>query len=212
MYACNSIRGGMHLQSHERLIAESARQRARQKLGVRTSHWWAPRCAATAMTAQPSLAHLSAALRASPHTASHMRDCELAARVMAAPGRAYQRPNGKGRSVKFPLRRKPNATFGITWSRGPRRSSRTLAARQAVQARVAARVQSFALPKRACEMSNLETYREKTLERVCAADEVHDSGDRVELLGLASAYRALADYVDHQHEHGTAGPKQRFAP
>jgi hypothetical protein len=51
------------------------------------------------------------------------------------------------------------------------------------------------------EMSNLETYREKALECVRAADSVLDSGERIELLGLASVYRALADYVDHQHEH-----------
>jgi len=55
-----------------------------------------------------------------------------------------------------------------------------------------------------CEMSNLETYREKALECVRAADAVHDSGERVELLGLASVYMALADYVDRGHEHGAA--------
>jgi hypothetical protein len=55
-----------------------------------------------------------------------------------------------------------------------------------------------------CEMSNLETYREKALECVRAADAVHDSGERVELLGLASVYMALADYVDRGHEDGTA--------
>jgi hypothetical protein len=54
------------------------------------------------------------------------------------------------------------------------------------------------------EMSNLETFRDKALECVRAADGVHDSGERVELLGLASVYRALADYVDQQHEHRTA--------
>jgi len=54
------------------------------------------------------------------------------------------------------------------------------------------------------EMSNLETYREKALKCVHAADEAHNSGERVELLGLASVYMALADYVDRQHEHGTA--------
>jgi hypothetical protein len=53
-------------------------------------------------------------------------------------------------------------------------------------------------------MSNLETYREKALECARAADTVHDSGERVELLGLASVYMALADYVDRGHEHGTA--------
>jgi len=52
-------------------------------------------------------------------------------------------------------------------------------------------------------MSNLETYREKALECVRAADGVRDSGERVELLGLASVYMALADYVDHEHEHST---------
>jgi hypothetical protein len=54
------------------------------------------------------------------------------------------------------------------------------------------------------EMSNLETYRDKALKCVHAADEVHDSGERVALLGLASVYMALADYVDRQHEQGTA--------
>jgi hypothetical protein len=53
-------------------------------------------------------------------------------------------------------------------------------------------------------MPNLETYREKALECVRAADEVHNSGERVELLGLASVYMALADYVDRGHEHGAA--------
>jgi hypothetical protein len=43
------------------------------------------------------------------------------------------------------------------------------------------------------EMSNLETYRDKALKCVHAADEAHDSGERVELLGLASVYMALAD-------------------
>jgi hypothetical protein len=53
-------------------------------------------------------------------------------------------------------------------------------------------------------MSNLETYREKALECARAADGVHDSIERVELLGLASVYMALADYVDHRHVDGTA--------
>jgi hypothetical protein len=47
-----------------------------------------------------------------------------------------------------------------------------------------------------CEMSNLETYRDKARECVLAADEVHNASERVELLGLASVYMALADYVD----------------
>jgi hypothetical protein len=54
------------------------------------------------------------------------------------------------------------------------------------------------------EMSNLETYRDKALKCVHAADEAHNSGERVGLLGLASVYMALADYVDRRHEHPTA--------
>ena len=50
-------------------------------------------------------------------------------------------------------------------------------------------------------MSNLETYREKALKCVRAAEEIHGSRERVELLGLASVYMALADYVDRGHEH-----------
>jgi hypothetical protein len=34
--------------------------------------------------------------------------------------------------------------------------------------------------------------------------ETHDTSERVELLGLASIYTALADYVDRRHEPGTA--------
>jgi hypothetical protein len=52
-------------------------------------------------------------------------------------------------------------------------------------------------------MSNLESYREKARECIRAADEVHNSCERVELLGLASVYMALADYVD-RGRHGTA--------
>jgi hypothetical protein len=48
------------------------------------------------------------------------------------------------------------------------------------------------------EMSILETYREKARECVRAADEVHNLSERVELLGLASVYMALADYVDQR--------------
>lgn len=58
-------------------------------------------------------------------------------------------------------------------------------------------------------MSNSETYREKALKCMRAADEAHDSGERVELLGLASVYMALADYVDRRHEHGTAHDQDR---
>ncbi len=53
-------------------------------------------------------------------------------------------------------------------------------------------------------MSNLETYREKAVKCVRAADEAHDPCERVELLGLASVYMALADYVDRRHVHGAA--------
>jgi hypothetical protein len=53
-----------------------------------------------------------------------------------------------------------------------------------------------------CEMPNVETYHEKALECMRAAGEAHDSGECAELLGLASVYGALADYVDRQHEHG----------
>ena len=52
-------------------------------------------------------------------------------------------------------------------------------------------------------MSNLETYREKARKCVRAADEVHNLSERVELLGLASVYMALADYVD-RGQHRTA--------
>lgn len=51
-------------------------------------------------------------------------------------------------------------------------------------------------------MLNLETYRDKALKCARAADEVHDPGERAELLGLASIYTALADYVDPPHERG----------
>jgi hypothetical protein len=54
------------------------------------------------------------------------------------------------------------------------------------------------------EMSNLETYREKARECARAADAVHNSSERVELLGLASVYMALSDYVDRGHDQGTA--------
>jgi hypothetical protein len=54
-----------------------------------------------------------------------------------------------------------------------------------------------------CEMSNLETYRENAAKCARAAHEAQDAAERVELLGLASVYMALADYVDRQHEHDT---------
>jgi hypothetical protein len=51
-------------------------------------------------------------------------------------------------------------------------------------------------------MSDLQTYREKALKCARAADEAHDVGERVDLLGLASVYTTLADYVDRRHERG----------
>jgi hypothetical protein len=54
------------------------------------------------------------------------------------------------------------------------------------------------------EMSNLETYREKALKCARAANGAHNTAQRVELLGLASIYRALADYVDDRPAHGPA--------
>src|SRR5260370_41619867 len=45
------------------------------------------------------------------------------------------------------------------------------------------------------EMSNREAYRQKALHCLRAADKVHNSGERVALLSLASNYMTLADYV-----------------
>jgi hypothetical protein len=53
-------------------------------------------------------------------------------------------------------------------------------------------------------MSNLETYREKALKCARAANEVHNTAQRVELLGLASIYMALAEYVDDRPAQGPA--------
>ena len=44
-------------------------------------------------------------------------------------------------------------------------------------------------------MSNREAYRQKALHCLRAADKVHDSGERIALLSLASNYMTLADYV-----------------
>jgi len=51
-------------------------------------------------------------------------------------------------------------------------------------------------------MSNLETYREKRWNALLRRRGSR-FGERVELLGLASVYMALADYVD-RGQHGTA--------
>jgi hypothetical protein len=53
-----------------------------------------------------------------------------------------------------------------------------------------------------CELSNLEMYQEKAREYARAADEARSSGERIELLCLASVYTALADYVDRQRRQG----------
>ena len=45
-------------------------------------------------------------------------------------------------------------------------------------------------------MPNLETYREKAVKCARAACEAHNPSERAELFGLASVYRALADFVD----------------
>ena len=59
-----------------------------------------------------------------------------------------------------------------------------------------------ALPAKGCAKCRI--WNRTARRRGNAADEVHNSGERVELLGLASVYMALADYVDRGHEHGTA--------
>jgi hypothetical protein len=56
----------------------------------------------------------------------------------------------------------------------------------------------------------METYREKALKCARAADQAHGPSERVGLLGLASVYMALADYVDDRHEHRTAQHGERF--
>ena len=55
----------------------------------------------------------------------------------------------------------------------------------------------------------METYREKALKCARAAAEARGSSERVGLLGLASVYTALADYVDDRHEHRTAQPAEQ---
>jgi hypothetical protein len=58
-------------------------------------------------------------------------------------------------------------------------------------------------------MLNQETYRDKALKCARAADEVRNPGERVELIGLASVYMALADYVDRHDEHGDRDKQKR---
>jgi hypothetical protein len=54
------------------------------------------------------------------------------------------------------------------------------------------------------EMSNRETYRQKALRCLRAADKVQDSGERAVLLSLASNYLTLADYVGGHEDYRTA--------
>jgi hypothetical protein len=58
-------------------------------------------------------------------------------------------------------------------------------------------------------MCEMESYREKALQCANAADEAHGSGERVGLLGLASVYMALADYVDDRHENRAAQGREQ---
>ena len=57
-------------------------------------------------------------------------------------------------------------------------------------------------------MSNLETYRERAAKCMRVANEVRSSGQRVELLGLASVYTSLADYVDYHSSNVIDAIKQ----
>ena len=59
------------------------------------------------------------------------------------------------------------------------------------------------------EMSNREAYRQKALHCLQAADKVHDSGERVALLSLASTYMTLADYVGGHEDCRTAQRGER---
>jgi hypothetical protein len=54
------------------------------------------------------------------------------------------------------------------------------------------------MPSRA--RSNREAYRQKALRCLRAADKVHDSGERVALLSLASNFMTLADYVGSRED------------
>ena len=51
------------------------------------------------------------------------------------------------------------------------------------------------------KVSNRETYRQKALHCLRAADTVHDSGERIALLSLATNYKTLADYVGRREGH-----------
>ncbi len=60
------------------------------------------------------------------------------------------------------------------------------------------------LSERMRENAHLETYREKVLKCIRAADTVRYSETRAELLRLASIYLLLADYIDRQRERSAA--------
>src|SRR5258708_5967932 len=93
-------------------------------------------------------------------------------------------------------RRRVSELWRRAWQRSRIRAPRLPP--KSAQARVAARVPNFApfLAERSAKW--------RSRERAGAANEAHSSAERVELLGLASVYKALADYVDRRHEHGTA--------
>ncbi len=53
-------------------------------------------------------------------------------------------------------------------------------------------------------MQDGETYREKALHCLLAADRARDAEVRLLWLGLAQSYMTLADYADRRREHGPA--------
>src|SRR5260370_21897735 len=58
------------------------------------------------------------------------------------------------------------------------------------------------LSQRRCEFSNLETNREKELESVRPAEEIHGLRQRAELLPLASVHMSLPVTVVRRQDHG----------
>ena len=53
-------------------------------------------------------------------------------------------------------------------------------------------------------MPNRETYRKKAVQCMRAAGQARDPAERAALLGVASNYLALVDYVVRRNERGTA--------
>jgi hypothetical protein len=112
--------------------------------------------------------------------------CVRLAYAQPSPANAHHRPRqaaGRGgapmakpAAVTFALCRQPDANSGVeacAWS------TRTSAAATIVQMS-GSRGPDFRafLSERMCEMSNLETYRDKARERAHAADQTHDSRER----------------------------------